>query len=93
VNVLFDVAVDERVELVLTDLVLVPNPLADILGVVVVVLEDIPVLDMEGGAVEVLELVVVLVSVFVIRGVNVPLGEREPVDDVVDVLEGRREAV
>ena len=70
-------------------LVLVPNPLADIVGVAVPVLEGTIVLDIEGEPVEVLELVIVLVSVFVIRGVNVPLGEREAEVDPVDVLEGR----
>jgi hypothetical protein len=52
--VVFDVEVDERVELVLADLVLVPNPLTDTVGVAVVVLEDMIVLDMEEDPVDVL---------------------------------------
>ena len=89
VNVLFDVAVDERVELVLADLVLVPNPLADTVGVDEVVLEDMRVLDIDGDPVDVLELVSVLVSVELIRGVNVPLGDSEADAEAVGVLEGR----
>lgn len=42
-------------------LVLVPNPLADIVGVAVPVLEGTIVLDIEGEPVEVLELVILLV--------------------------------
>ena len=87
------VLVDEAVTVVLALLVLVLNPLAEIVGVAVFVLEDIPVLDIEGDPVEVLELVIVLVPVFVIRGVRVPLGERDPELEAVDVLEGRMEAV
>ena len=87
------VLVDEAVTVVLALLVLVLSPLAEIVGVAVFVLEDIPVLDMEGDPVDVLELVIVLVPVFVIRCVRVPLGDREPEDDAVDVLEGRMEAV
>jgi len=91
--VVFDVEVDERVELVLADLVLVPNPLTDTVGVAVFVLEGIIVLDMEGEPVDVLVEVTVPVSVFVIRGVNVPLGEDEAEADAVGVLEPRTEDV
>lgn len=91
--VVFDVEVDERVELVLADLVLVPNPLTDTVGVAVFVLEGIIVLDMEGEPVDVLVEVTVPVSVFVIRGVNVPLGQREAEADAVGVLEPRTEDV
>lgn len=87
------VLVDDRVTVALADLVFVPNPLAEIVGVAVFVLEDIAVLDLEGDPVEVLELVVVLVSVFVIRGVNVLLGEADAEVEAVDVLEGRIDAV
>jgi hypothetical protein len=87
------VLVDERVTGALALLDFVPIPDAEIVGVGVFVLEDIAVLDMEGDPVEVLELVIVLVPVFVIRGVNVPLGERDPELEAVDVLEGRMEAV
>jgi hypothetical protein len=87
------VLVDERVTGALALLDFVPTPDAEIVGVAVFVLEDIAVLDMEGDPVEVLELVIVLVPVFVIGGVNVPLGEREPEAEAVDVLEGRMEAV
>jgi hypothetical protein len=78
---------------VLADLVRVPKLLAEIVGVAVLVLESNMVLDMEEDPVEVLELVIVLVSVFVIRDVNVSLEEREPEVEPVDVLEGRRETV
>lgn len=44
---------------------------------------------MEGDPLEVLELLMVLVSVFVIGGVRVPLGDREPEEEPVEVLEGR----
>ena len=77
----------------LADLVRVPKLLAEIVGVAVLVLESNMVLDMEEDPVEVLELVIVLVSVFVIRDVNVSLEEREPEVEPVDVLEGRRETV
>ena len=87
------VLVDERVTGALALLDFVPTPDAEIVGVAVFVLDDIPVLDIEGDPVEVLELVIVLVPVLVIRGVRVPLGERDPEDDAVDVLEGRIEAV
>jgi hypothetical protein len=87
------VLVDERVTGALALLDFVPTPDAEIVGVAVFVLDDIPVLDIEGDPVEVLELVIVLVPVLVIRGVRVPLGEREPEAEAVDVLEGRMEAV
>jgi hypothetical protein len=89
----FPLDVDEAVTVALALLVFVPNPLADIVGVAVFVLEDIAVLDMEGDPVEVLELVMVLVSVFVIGDVRVPLGDREPEAEPVDVLEARIEPV
>lgn len=87
------VLVDDRVTVALADLVFVPNAVAEFVGLAYLVLEVIAVLDMEGDPVEVLELVVVLVSVFVIRGVNVPLEERDPDAEPVDVLEGRIEPV
>ena len=89
----FPVLVDEPVTVALALLDFVPTPDAEVVGVAVFVLEDIAVLDIEGDPVEVLELVIVLVPVFVIGGVNVPLGEREPEAEAVDVLEGRMEAV
>lgn len=89
----FGVAVDERVVLVLADLVLVPNPLAVSVGVAELVLEDMRVLDMEGEPVEVLELVIVAVSVELTRGVNVPLGERGAEAEAVGVLEERIDSV
>ena len=64
-------------------------PLTEIVGVAVLVLEDMAVFDMEGVAVEVLELVVVLVWVEVTRGVNVLLGEADADAEDVEVLEGR----
>jgi len=87
------VLVDDRVTGALALLDFVPTPLAEIVGVAVFVLEDIMVLDVEGDPVEVLELVVVLVSVFVIRGVAVLLGEADADVEAVDVLEGRIDAV
>ena len=87
------VLVDDRVTVALADLVFVPNAVAEFVGLADLLLEVIAVLDMEGDPVEVLELVVVLVSVFVIRGVNVPLEERDPDAEPVDVLEGRIEPV
>jgi hypothetical protein len=89
----FPVLVDEPVTVALALLDFVPTPDAEVVGVAVFVLEDIAVLDIEGDPVEVLDLVIVLVPVFVIGGVNVPLGEREPEAEAVDVLEGRMEAV
>lgn len=73
VIVAYDVEVDERVELVLADLVLVPKPLTDTVGVAVLLLEGNIVLDMEGDPVDVLVKVTVLVCVFVIRDVDVSL--------------------
>jgi len=61
--------------------------------VAVLVLDDSMVLDIEEDPVDVLEIVELLVSVFVIRDVNVPLGEREAEADPVGVLEGRIESV
>lgn len=87
------VLVDERVTGALALLDFVPIPDAEIVGVAVFVLEDIAVLDMEGDPVDVLELLMVIVAVFVIGAVNVPLGEREPEPEAVDVLEGRIEPV
>jgi len=87
------VLVDERVTVELADLVLVPNPLAETVGLEDLVLEDTIVLDIEGDPVDVLELVIVLVSVVVIRGVNVPLGEADADVEAVDVLEGRIDTV
>jgi hypothetical protein len=55
------VAVDVRVTLVLADLVRVPNPLADTVGVAVFVLEGNIVLDMEEDPDDVLVEVTVLV--------------------------------
>jgi hypothetical protein len=89
----FPVRVEEAVTGALALLDFVPTPEAEIVGVAVFVLEDIAVLDIEGDPVEVLELLMVIVPVFVIGGVNVPLGEREPEDEAVDVLEGRIETV
>lgn len=91
--VVCDELVDEAVTVALALLVFVPKPLADIFGVAVLVLEGTIILDMEGDPVEVFELVVVLVSEFVIRGVNVSLGERETDVSPVDVLEGRIDTV
>jgi hypothetical protein len=93
VIVVFDVAVDERDELVLADLVLVPKLLVEIVGVAVLVLEGNMLLDMEEDPVEVLELVILLVSVELIRDVDDPLGEREAEAEAVDVLEGRTDIV
>ena len=56
-----DVLVEEPVTVTLALLVFVPNPLAEIVGVAVFVLEDSCVLDMEGDPVDVFELVIVLV--------------------------------
>ena len=89
----FGVAVDVRVTLVLADLVRVPNPLADTVGVAVFVLEGNIVLDMEEDPDDVLVEVTVLVWVFVIRGVNVPLGECEAEAEAVGVLEERTDNV
>jgi len=87
------VLVDDSVTGALALLDFVPTPLAEIVGVAVFVLEDTMVLDVEGDPVEVLELVVVLVSVLVIRGVAVLLGEADADVEAVDVLEGRIDAV
>lgn len=84
---------DEAVIVTLALLVLVLIPLAESVGLADLVLEDTIVLETEEDPVEVLELVVVLVSVLVIRGVSVPLGERDPDAEPVDVLEGRIESV
>lgn len=85
----FDVAVDERVPLVLADRVRVPNPLRVAVELPVDVLEEASVLETEEEPVDVLLRVAVLVSVELIRGVNVPLGEGEADAEAVGVLEER----
>ena len=89
----FPLEVEEAVTVALALLDFVPTPDVEVVGVAVFVLEDIAVLDIEGDPVDVLELVIVLVPVFVIGGVRVPLGEREPEAEAVDVLEARMELV
>jgi hypothetical protein len=84
-----DVLVEEPVTVTLALLVFVPNPLAEIVGVAVFVLEDIAVLDMEGEPVEVFDLIILVVPVTDDCLVDVKRGERDCELDPVDVLEGR----
>lgn len=65
----------------------------DTVGVAVPVLDDTPVLDMEGDPLEVLDLIILVVPVILACLVNVRGGEREEEADPVDVLEGRIDIV
>ena len=89
----FPLDVDEAVILGLADCDLVPRAEAECVGVDEPVLEETDVLVVDPDPVDVLELVIEAVTVFVVLIVPVNLGDRDAEEEAVDVLEGRIEAV
>jgi hypothetical protein len=85
--------VEEAVTVALADLVLVPRVETELVGLDVPDFEEVAVLVLEPDPVDVLEVVIEDVKVFVFLIVPDILGDRDADADAVGVFDGRTEAV